>query len=213
MVRRLSRCRQVGASYPWFFIHKDFISLLDHNATLREYFNVSSTMAKQQSVLDTSQSKHVTHRTAWRLVRLSFGTSSVRPQEGIRLRRVFRESLDLQLHSLAPSPRILAYLARQASKLQPYNMAVATVEPLQIPREEPDVFMPPPNIITTPCDPWPRPYHLEDGLRKVYPYHFTYNTYCKQRWRGREILDIFATEFRDRPQEYYVRSDLVSPVR
>ena len=68
-----------------------------------------------------------------------------------------------------------------------------------------DTFAEPPAIITPPCDPWPRPYYLEDGLRKVYPYHFTYNTYCKERWRGREILEIFTTEFRDRPIEYYVR--------
>lgn len=51
---------------------------------------------------------------------------------------------------------------------------------------------------------WPRPYYLEDGLRRVAPYHFTYNTNCKQRWRGREILEIFRDEFRDRPEEYYV---------
>ncbi|KAI9831311.1 MAG: hypothetical protein M1819_005085 [Sarea resinae] len=62
---------------------------------------------------------------------------------------------------------------------------------------------PPPPVITTPCDPWPRPYYLEKGLRRVRPYHFTYNTYCKERWRGREILDIFSSEFRDRPVEYY----------
>ena len=68
-----------------------------------------------------------------------------------------------------------------------------------------DDLKPPPKVAITPCDPWPRPYYLDDGLRKVYPYHFTYNTYCKERWRGRELLDIFATEFRDRPQEYYVR--------
>ena len=61
----------------------------------------------------------------------------------------------------------------------------------------------PPPVVTTPCDPWPRPYYLENGLRRVAPYHFTYNTYCKQRWRGREILDIFAAEFRDRSKEYY----------
>ena len=64
---------------------------------------------------------------------------------------------------------------------------------------------PPPSVVTTPCDPWPRPYYEEGGLRRVAPYHFTYNTYCKQRWRGRELLDIFVTEFRDRPAEYYVR--------
>ncbi|KAF2735791.1 DRAP deaminase [Polyplosphaeria fusca] len=64
-------------------------------------------------------------------------------------------------------------------------------------------FQEPPPVVITPCDPWPPPYYLEDGLRKVTPYHYTYNTYCKQRWRGREILDIFASEFRDRPTEYY----------
>ncbi|CAL3967576.1 hypothetical protein PZA11_003838 [Diplocarpon coronariae] len=61
----------------------------------------------------------------------------------------------------------------------------------------------PPRVVTTPCDPWPRPYFLENGLRRVAPYHFTYNTYCKERWRGRELLDIFSSEFRDRPLEYY----------
>ncbi|KAI0591328.1 Pseudouridine synthase [Pyrenophora tritici-repentis] len=61
----------------------------------------------------------------------------------------------------------------------------------------------PPAVAITPCDPWPPPYYLEDGLRKVTPYHFTYNTYCKERWRGREILNIFSSEFRDRPAEYY----------
>ncbi|MCJ1314396.1 hypothetical protein MMC25_008078 [Agyrium rufum] len=64
-------------------------------------------------------------------------------------------------------------------------------------------FTTPPPVIATPCDPWPRPYYLDDELRKVYPYHYTYNTYCKERWRGRELLDIFSTEFRDRPLEYY----------
>ncbi len=61
----------------------------------------------------------------------------------------------------------------------------------------------PPAVVITPCDPWPRPYYLSEGLRRVAPYHFTYNTFCKERWRGREILDIFATEFRDRTREYY----------
>ncbi|EXJ84434.1 pseudouridylate synthase [Capronia epimyces CBS 606.96] len=61
----------------------------------------------------------------------------------------------------------------------------------------------PPSTVVTPCDPWPRPYYIENGLRRVSPYHFTYNTFCKQRWRGREILDIFASEFRDRTREYY----------
>jgi tRNA pseudouridine synthase 9 len=91
-------------------------------------------------------------------------------------------------------------------------MALTLTEPLQALGDQrnkrvkdSEALRPPPNVVTTPCDRWPRPYYLEDNLRKVHPYHFTYNTYCKERWRGRELLDIFATEFRDRPQAYYVR--------
>jgi len=83
-------------------------------------------------------------------------------------------------------------------------MALTVVEEALSAPEKPEIYPPPPVVVTTPCDPWPRPYYLEDGLRKVLPYHYTYNTYCKERWRGRELLDIFATEFRDRPVEYYV---------
>lgn len=72
------------------------------------------------------------------------------------------------------------------------------------PLEEKKPFKEPPAVVTTPCDPWPRPYYLENGLRRVAPYHYTYNTFCKERWRGRELLDIFSSEFRDRPLEYYV---------
>ena len=87
-------------------------------------------------------------------------------------------------------------------------MALAAIEPLadrkKSQQKDTQAFVTPPDVVTTPCDPWPRPYYLEDGLRKVRPYHYTYNTYCKERWRGRELLDIFATEFRDRSQAYYV---------
>lgn len=83
-------------------------------------------------------------------------------------------------------------------------MAVVAVPTVPAPMEAPEVFKEPPPVVTTPCDPWPRPYLLEDNLRKVAPYHYTYNTYCKERWRGRGLLEIFATEFRDRPAEYYV---------
>ena len=69
--------------------------------------------------------------------------------------------------------------------------------------DSPPALPPPPDVAITPCDPWPRPYYHEGGLRRVAPYHYTYNTFCKQRWRGREILDIFAAEFRDRTREYY----------
>lgn len=61
-----------------------------------------------------------------------------------------------------------------------------------------------PEVIIPPVgDPWPRPYYFEDGLRKVHPYFWTYNTFCKERWRNRTVIDIFESEFRDRPLEYY----------
>ncbi|KAL1969732.1 hypothetical protein VTN77DRAFT_8285 [Rasamsonia byssochlamydoides] len=72
---------------------------------------------------------------------------------------------------------------------------------MQVP--PPDPVEQPPDVAVTPCDPWPGPYYFEGGLRRVKPYHYTYNTYCKERWRGRELLEIFTTEFRDRPAEYY----------
>jgi tRNA pseudouridine32 synthase len=43
------------------------------------------------------------------------------------------------------------------------------------------------------------------GLRKVAPYWHAYATMAKQRWIGREILELVSTEFRDRSIEYYVR--------
>lgn len=83
-------------------------------------------------------------------------------------------------------------------------MALTTTTVNPFPLTDPDPPPPPPPAVAiTPCDPWPRPYYLSEGLRRVSPYHFTYNTFCKERWRGREILDIFASEFRDRTKEYY----------
>jgi hypothetical protein len=114
-----------------------------------------------------------------------------------------QKSIHLTTASLAPHSRFAALLARRA-RLQNPTMALVEVAGPYPPKKEKQPFQEPPSVITTPADPWPRPYVLEDGLRKVAPYHFTYNTYCKQRWRGRELLDIFASEFRDRPLEYYV---------
>jgi tRNA pseudouridine synthase 9 len=99
-----------------------------------------------------------------------------------------------------PSLKVLQYLLRRG-RIPASNMALVAVDP---PTEQAEVLLPPPKIVTTPCDPWPRPYIIDGNLRRVTPYHFTYNTNCKQRWRGRGILDIFQDEFRDRPLEYYV---------
>lgn len=43
------------------------------------------------------------------------------------------------------------------------------------------------------------------GLRKVYPYYFTFTTFTKGRWVGEKIIDVFAREFRAHPVEEYER--------
>ncbi|XP_055370718.1 pseudouridylate synthase RPUSD2-like [Condylostylus longicornis] len=49
-------------------------------------------------------------------------------------------------------------------------------------------------------------YYFENGLRKVYPYYFTFTTFTKGRWVGEKILDVFSREFRAHPAEEYERS-------
>ncbi|KAK2600199.1 DRAP deaminase [Conoideocrella luteorostrata] len=58
-------------------------------------------------------------------------------------------------------------------------------------------------LITPISSIWPPPYYFEDDLRRLRPYHWTYNTHCKERWRGRTLIEIFESEFRDRPVAYY----------
>jgi hypothetical protein len=43
-------------------------------------------------------------------------------------------------------------------------------------------------------------------LRKIRPYWYPHITMAKERWWGREILEIVSTEFRDRSTEYYVKA-------
>nr|XP_033807163.1 RNA pseudouridylate synthase domain-containing protein 2-like [Geotrypetes seraphini] len=45
--------------------------------------------------------------------------------------------------------------------------------------------------------------YLEGGLRKVRPYYFDFETYCKGRWVGKSLLQVFSSEFRAEPIEYY----------
>uniref|UniRef100_H3BCU7 Pseudouridine synthase n=2 Tax=Latimeria chalumnae TaxID=7897 RepID=H3BCU7_LATCH len=46
-------------------------------------------------------------------------------------------------------------------------------------------------------------YYVESGLRKVVPYYFDFQTYCKGRWVGKSLLQVFSSEFRAEPVEYY----------
>lgn len=41
------------------------------------------------------------------------------------------------------------------------------------------------------------------GLKKILPYWYPYTTMAKERWLGRELLEVVSTEFRDRSMEYY----------
>ncbi|KAL2829220.1 hypothetical protein BDW59DRAFT_170621 [Aspergillus cavernicola] len=67
----------------------------------------------------------------------------------------------------------------------------------------PDPVEEAPKVAITPCEGLPVRYYFEGGLRRVHPYHYTYNTHCKERWRNRELVDIFTSEFRDREPGYY----------
>ena len=114
------------------------------------------------------------------------------------------------MRKLAPSARVAAYLGRRARPVLALTTTTVRAEaPSGLPFYDKKAMYPPdpvdlPETILTPAgDLWPRPYYLENGLRRVAPYHYTYNTFCKQRWRGRTILDIFSSEFRDRDREYY----------
>ncbi|XP_037398102.1 RNA pseudouridylate synthase domain-containing protein 2 isoform X2 [Pygocentrus nattereri] len=49
-------------------------------------------------------------------------------------------------------------------------------------------------------------YYFEGGLRKVHPYYFDFKTYCKGRWVGKTLLEVFSSEFRAEPLDYYAKA-------
>ncbi|KAM4723671.1 pseudouridylate synthase RPUSD2 isoform 2-T2 [Anableps anableps] len=49
-------------------------------------------------------------------------------------------------------------------------------------------------------------YYFEGGLRKVFPYYFDFKTYCKGRWIGKSLLEVFKSEFRAESIEYYEKA-------
>ncbi|MEQ2204211.1 hypothetical protein XENOCAPTIV_009723 [Xenoophorus captivus] len=49
-------------------------------------------------------------------------------------------------------------------------------------------------------------YYVEGGLRKVFPYYFDFKTYCKGRWVGKSLQEVFKSEFRSESIEYYERA-------
>ncbi|XP_041703171.2 RNA pseudouridylate synthase domain-containing protein 2 [Coregonus clupeaformis] len=56
-------------------------------------------------------------------------------------------------------------------------------------------------------------YYFEGGLRKVHPYYFDFKTYCKGRWIGKSLLEVFSSEFRAQPLEYYIMASKLGRIR
>ncbi|KAK1160662.1 RNA pseudouridylate synthase domain-containing protein 2-like [Acipenser oxyrinchus oxyrinchus] len=56
-------------------------------------------------------------------------------------------------------------------------------------------------------------YYFEGGLRKVRPYYFDFQTYCKGRWVGKTLLEVFSSEFRAEPIEYYRQAAAAGRIR
>ncbi|XP_067947120.1 pseudouridylate synthase RPUSD2-like [Watersipora subatra] len=46
--------------------------------------------------------------------------------------------------------------------------------------------------------------YIENGLRKVYPYRYTYLCYCKARWKGKALIDVLNNEFMGGNAEFHV---------
>lgn len=56
-------------------------------------------------------------------------------------------------------------------------------------------------------------YYFEDGLRKVYPYYYDFKTYCKGRWIGKTLLEVFKSEFRSESIDYYNKAVKAGRIR
>ncbi|KAI0156788.1 pseudouridine synthase [Xylariaceae sp. FL1272] len=108
-----------------------------------------------------------------------------------------------------------ASLANATASIEAAPTALPPIESLSLdktkPRSKPKNTKT--EIVEVPSNALPPPYYFESGLRRVAPYHYTYNTWCKQRWRDREILDVFESEFRDRPLPYYKHAIEAGKVR
>nr|XP_002128102.1 RNA pseudouridylate synthase domain-containing protein 2 isoform X2 [Ciona intestinalis] len=56
-------------------------------------------------------------------------------------------------------------------------------------------------------------YYFENGFRKVHPYYFDFNTFCKGRWLGKTLREVYTTEFSLYPIEHYERAVLEGGVK
>jgi hypothetical protein len=49
----------------------------------------------------------------------------------------------------------------------------------------------------------PPKYNIEGKFRRVLPYYYEYSTFSKERWYQRSLIDVFSTDFKDKPIYYY----------
>lgn len=56
-------------------------------------------------------------------------------------------------------------------------------------------------------------YYFENYLRKVYPYYFTYTTFCKGRWVGKNLIDVFIEEFCAHSKDEYAKNIAVGNIK
>lgn len=59
----------------------------------------------------------------------------------------------------------------------------------------------------------PPKYVIDGNFRRVLPYYFEYSTFSKERWCGRTLIDVFSTDFKDKPSFYYesaIKSSLIT---
>jgi hypothetical protein len=46
-------------------------------------------------------------------------------------------------------------------------------------------------------------YELKNGLRFVKPYNHEFVTFCKRRWIGKPLIEVYSLEFKAYSEKYY----------
>jgi hypothetical protein len=46
-------------------------------------------------------------------------------------------------------------------------------------------------------------YELKNGLRFVKPYNHEFVTFCKRRWIGKPLIEVYSAEFKAYSEKYY----------
>lgn len=113
-----------------------------------------------------------------------------------------------QLHDWAPDdePAVTAdggEASKKARRLQRRAVATATEEAAAVAAKNGTRPSPPGGTSDVRYN--ETSYYMDNGLRKVYPYYFTFTTYAKGRWVGRTLLDVFEHEFRAHTVDEYRR--------